>query len=213
MKNLILFFTVLFLVSCSKDEPVTILPVIKEGVCLSELKAGQVSEYLSYLTYCNDVEGEFHYTGNKLTLTIIERDGKLFAQEDIYYDHLDTTFTQDYEVYNEDQFIVIPERAASALFFFYDNDRINLSPESRIDLDQKGCQIFHSDNIFEGNDIGVLETFKIGDILEDNMTLVSCEPLVDIEAYLMYNDNALVASHTIAGLSLNPQISGWILQK
>jgi len=213
MKNLIGMLALLFLIACAKEEHITTLPIIKEELCLSELKVGQSSEYLNYLTYCNDFEGEFRYTGNKLTITLIEKDGKLYAQEDLYYAILDSTITIEYEVYNEDKFIVIPDRSLSSLFFFYDNHRIDLEPESRIDLEQNSCQIFHSDIVFEGNDIGVLETFQIGDISKNNLTVVSCEPLVDIEAYLMYNKNELVASHTIAGLSLNPEISGWILQK
>jgi len=216
MKNLIYLIAVLFIIACSKEEPTLPGPQIKEGVCLSELKVGQQSVFQQYTTHCDDLEGNFEYTGSTLTLTIIEKDAKLFAKEDFYYPVTDTTFTVEYEVYNEGKFIVIPDRLSSWLFNFYDNDRIDLEPESTIDLDQNACQIFHSNGVFEGNDIGVLDKFELGDMAEKDLTLVSCEPIFEVEAYLMYNKNELVASHLINLEGWDDPvpsfIQGWILK-
>ncbi len=220
MKQLIGLITILFFVACSKEEPVTPvtpLPPVNNDVKLSELKAGQSSVYLHYHSSCENFNGNFSYTGNTITLTILEEDGKLYAQEDYYYKGVDTSYITTYEVYNEGKFVVIPERWNSSLFNFYDNDRIDMEPESRIGLEQNGCQIFHSDKVFEGNDIGVLDNFKIGDIEEEDLTLVSCEPILEVEGYLMYDDNRLIASHVIHidGWSepFPTSIQGWILRQ
>jgi len=218
MKNLFFYLCLVFAIACTKEEPLAPEPVpIKEGVCLSELKVGQQSVFRHYSTHCSDLEGNFEFTGNTLTLSIIEKDSKLYAKEEFYYPVTDTTWVVDYEVYNEGKFIVIPERLNSWLFYFYDNDRIDLEPESRIDLNQDACQIFHSDKVFEGNAIGALDKFELGEISETDLSLVSCEPIFDEEAYLMYSENTLIASHSInlEGWD-NPvpgAIYGWILQK
>jgi len=140
MKNFIGILTLFIFIACAKEEPfVPEPPIVKESVCLSELKAGQQSVYLQYTTTCANFSDDFRYNGNTLTLTILEKEGKLFAEEGLYYANLDTTYLIEYEVYNEGKFIVVPERWSSSLFSFYDNDRIDLQPESTITLSQNAC--------------------------------------------------------------------------
>ena len=50
---------------------------------------------------------------------------------------------------------------------------------------------------FIGNDIGYISSFEVGDIRLDDKAGVSCVPMVDIDAYLIYDRDYLYLSHTI----------------
>ena len=77
-----------------------------------------------------------------------------------------------------------------------------------VDLKQVDCRLaFSSNEIFTGDDMGKFEEFRVGQISISNERAVSCIPMVlEIEAYLMYNRDHLLLSHTIAG----EEIAGWL---
>lgn len=216
MKKIIYFFTIISIFACAKEaivDPPNITPKTP-SVNLSKIEVGQQSQYIKYITSCNNFLGDFKFTGDTLTLTIIEEGGKTFAQEHLSGDFVGLTDTVKYELYNEANELVINDRFASSLFFFYANDRIELNPTDFSELKQQDCKIHLGDTVFEGNDIGKLEEFNLASIQLQDLTVVSCEPIEDLEAYLMYNPTSLSASHQIFLDFENPsnsQIVGYLL--
>ena len=77
----LLCFT-LFILACEKTaiDP----PHFKENaVQLSNLKAGQLSQFLRYTTNCNEMESNFEWSQDTLNLRVIEKNDQLYFEESL----------------------------------------------------------------------------------------------------------------------------------
>lgn len=232
MKKLsIFFFGILFLaLSCSKEnnihpDPDTgPVPFPETRLNLSDLQVGQKSYYQKYTSKCDSMEQEFEFTGDTLIVEVIEIDGQLYLKEQPTPHstmYLDGTLTKpvQYPVHKErENILVLPKRQESALFFFYGSDSLIVKPSQRVNLVQNDCKMYQLGNPFIGNDIGKINRFQIGEVLCENKTAVSCVPITDLDAYLIYDENELHASHAVYVTSfwddvLGSRIIGWTLLK
>ena len=217
-------------VACNKEEdPINNPPIdypldppISETLLnLSDLKVGQQSMFVKYISSCDSLEEKFEYTGDTLIVEVVEEGGALFLKE--YYTknspmYIDTFISNDpilYPVEGIEDNVLITERAYSSLFYFYGNDTIRLNRQYDVDLVQQGCKLMIESSPFIGDEIGVVNDFQFGDIEVNNKTVVSCVPMIDIDAYLIYNDEQLFLSHTVTIVEfmgfIEEFIAGWEL--
>ncbi len=212
----------LIFASCEKESNPVITPnplFTKPALDLSDLQVGQRGVYVNYRTTCSNLMNPAIFVNDTLVVDVIENGGSLFLKE--YF----TPHSERYKdgwiepnlifVEQHEDFILLPERWSSALFFFYGNDTIHLNPEVRVPLHQEQCKLMHdNDNPFIGNDIGLLNYMRVGAFSYSDKTAVSCVPLIyDLDAYLVYDQKKLYLSHTIAEDPIQGDfiISGWRL--
>lgn len=212
MKRILPIICLLAILSACNEDSI-ILPQ-RDYIDLSKLEHGQYSYFVRYESTCENLNGDFRLTGDTLKVEVIEENNDFLLKE---------TFTENspmyingqieptiHEVMPYDDFILIPERFNSALFFFYGNDTIHTRNLERQDMVQNSCRIDFNGSTFIGNEIGFVDKFELGDIEYKNKTVVSCLPMmIELDAYLMYDNKELVMSHTIDKFS--NQIWGWKL--
>lgn len=222
MKNLfiLLAFSVLIFSSCDKESPidkpiVDIEPkieLLKDNVTLQDLQVGQKSYFITYESTCENMESEFKYTGDTLIWSVELHDGKKVFVEDysdfspwkINYPEFEPIV---YTVEEIDNGLLLVERWNSNLFFFYGNDTMRLKYPKEVNLTQSHCMISTPDSIFTGDQIGWIDEFKIGDMAVKEKLVVSCVPLFNVDAYLIYSDNHLYASHIVSTSEFNGDIN------
>ena len=213
------------LVACNKEDD-SIVPIIDDpapenALNLSNLKAGQQSLFVKYKSTCDSLEEKFEYTRDTLIVEVVEQNGKLFLKEYLTENspmYLDTFSSNDpvfYSVRGIENNVLIPERTYSSLFFFYGNDTIRLNRQHDVSLVQEGCKLMIDSSPFIGDEIGLVQDFHFGNIEVKNKTVVSCVPMVDIDAYLIYNNEQLFLSHTVTIVEfmgfIQEYIAGWEL--
>lgn len=218
--QLFILMTVLVTISCSKDDFPS--PIVNDNaVILTDLQIGQTSTYIRYTHSCSDESVDFAYTGDTLLLSVIDQNGQLYFEERIT-DHspmaanVSVAQIVRHPVFGDREKVLIPERFNSKLFFFFGNDTIPVMEQHSALLKQEGCLLYQTDTPFVGNDIGKLDQFVIGDIVQKDKRTVSCVPIVDLDAYLIYDDYQLFQSHTIVrqeffGQTVAIDIQGWVL--
>lgn len=202
MKTKLFYFVGILVVffACNKEEdPFLPPPEPDTKVNFTDLRQGQESTFIRYRSTCDSLEELFHYTGDTLRLSVVERQGGelAFREEAIYANLPDTIYIEEYPVTVTGDSLYIPERSKSRLFFFYGNDYINFKPQNVVNLIQNGCHLLQAGQPFVGDDIGSVSSFEIGDIRLDDKAGVSCVPMIDIDAYLIYDRDYLFLSHTI----------------
>ncbi len=210
--------------ACTKDNDPIIdppNPVPETALNLSDLKEGQQSLFVKYISTCDSLEEKFEYTRDTMVVEVVEQGGELFLKE-YYTEHspiyLDTFIPNDpiyYPISGIENNVIIPERVNSALFYFYGNDTIRLNRQHDVNLVQQGCKLMIDSNPFIGDEIGEVQNFLFGDIEVKNKTVVSCVPMVDIDAYLIYSNEQLFLSHTVTIVEfmgfIEEYIAGWEL--
>jgi len=199
------------LAACNEDS--IILPQ-RDYIDLRDLKIGQYSYFVRYESNCDNLSGDFQFTNDTLLVEVIEENGEMkfrerFTENSPMYQNGQTD-PIIHKVEHYDDFMLITERFNSPLFFFYGNDTIHLRNLEREDMVQNNCRIDFNGSTFVGNEIGFIDKFEIGDFEFKNKTVVSCVPmLIDLDAYLIYDNRELVMSHTVDKFS--NQIWGWRL--
>ncbi len=219
------FFAVLLLAiitACNKKDDDTNPPlppsVDPDPVQLSALEAGQQSMYVRYYLDCTDPDNSFAWTNDTLLLEVERKEGGLQLQESLTPESpmfLNGQFQEpvEYPVETENGYILLPDRSNSALFFFYANDTIHLDPVHDVELVQNDCALLQDNNPFIGNDIGMVEDFRIGPIHHQEITAISCEPFFNLDAYLLYSKDHLHTSHVFTFDTLSVAVFGWHLLK
>jgi hypothetical protein len=101
-----------------------------------------------------------------------------------------------YKVTAKENYLLLPERDSSTLFYFYGNDTLNLQPSNPINLTQEFCVLLTPDSTFIGDDIGHIEEFQFFEEVLVDQYAVSCIPsIIAVEdGYLVYDKNGLNAS-------------------
>ena len=223
MKQLsMLAFIAMLLSACTKENQ---LNPDADPIDFSNLKVGQQSVFQQYRTSCDDPDGDFQYTGNKLLLEVTERNGLMYLTEELlrespgYIRSRDNTLSMRIE--SQGDRVLIPERDRSRIFFFYANDTIWLQPRQQVQLIQKDCQLIQNEDPFIGNDIGSVTNFKVGEVDHRDKKAVSCVPMdLNIDAYLIYDEKQLYVSHVIYSSGIpslndvfaNQWVEGWEIE-
>jgi len=123
-----------------------------------------------------------------------------FYEDVLFYDPYLTFFKNDY--------LLLPDRFNSNFFWFYGNDTLHLQPAQTVGLVQNECGLVLEDEPFIGNDIGTLSSFKVDEVELKNKIAVSCVPgFFEVDAYLIYHDKSLQASHVIQSGEI---VRGWM---
>ncbi len=218
MKSAIPFLVIgLLFASCSDDDdnsqpssPDKPAPAID----LADLQPGQKSMYLKYESICG-LEDSFVFTRDTLVVEVKEDDGSLIFHES-YTDGSPNVIGMEptsHQVIQKDGYILIPERFSSTLFFFYGNDTVFTHSPHDVELSQGLCFVEHENgDPFIGEEIGRITDFNVGDVTVGENKIVSCvPPILNLNAYLIYNENQLVVSHTIDENLLQMHIDGFRL--
>jgi len=218
MKNLTLFFfAVLFIIACQKEET-KIIRGSNGKINLSSLEVGQQSRYVRYSATCQFTDNLNITLGiDTLVVDIIENNrgtftfAESFTKGSNFYQTGNTDETL-YSVTPENNYILIPDRDSSTLFWFYGNDTLHLQPENLIPTIQFDCYLINGPNdFFRGNEITILEKFAIGDIILENKYAVSCLPVSqsfqNLDGYLLYDENNLYVSQWIVNVL---DMTGWV---
>jgi len=210
--------------SCKKDDdadPVNMPAPKTSTLNLSDIQAGQMSQFVEYEGLCGTDSDRFSYTGDTINLKVIEFDSKLLFEETYtqfsksVVNGTQNTDPVTYEVYPHDNYFLIPERMVSKLFFFYGNDTVLTAPNNKIQLHQETCILADKNSSpFIGDDVGYFVHFNVGPIELENKTAVSCVPgFMDLEAYLIHDGETLFMSHRLSPLGITNEkkvYEGWV---
>ena len=112
--------------------------------------------------------------------------------------------------------LIIPaeERVNSRLLFFYGSDSIRLDATPVTTLEYRDCVFYDGDQVFTGDYVAAIDEFTFANQTISNLKMVSCVPFVlDLNAYLLYNENNLLASvQTWNDFSDDPTTEVYLLQ-
>ena len=210
MRRLLPAILLLILAACDEAVEPPVLTIHPDNVNITRPADGQRSYYLRYEGSC-DSPVNTSYTGDTLLLEISKEGDKWYMHESftpgspLYKQNASVV---SYEFTNMPDYLLLKDRLSSALFFFYGNDTLRTQVNDQVNLRQSGCRIRFGNDIFIGNEIGRINDFRVGDIWRNDLTAVSCVPMVlDLDAYLMY-DKYLHVSHMVSDAD---NINGWVL--
>lgn len=208
-KFIILLSLTLVIWACEDTLPDT--PTNLNAISFSSPEEGQTAYFQRYTSTCDNLNLDFELTGDTLQVELIRDNADYYLKESFttgspLYQQGNTTPVSHKIVFRDD-YVLIPERNSSTLFFFYGNDTIHIKPAQREPMTQSACRIDFQGQPFIGNEIGNISNFQIGPFSENNKTVVSCVPtFISLDAYLIYDENQLLMSHTIASDGI---VSGW----
>ncbi|MEM7162881.1 MAG: hypothetical protein AAF487_10635 [Bacteroidota bacterium] len=217
MKNVVLYMAfLLFLAACEKEQ---LQPIVNHNqIDLSNPKVGQISCYVEYNAACALGNSSYSFSQDTLIVKLIEQDGVLHFMEYLSYhspSHLDGSFGNPiyHPVIFENDYMLIPERQRSELFYFYGNDTVHIDPVHDLDLNQNGCYLYHpTGEQFVGEEIGFSDEVEFGMINKQEKTVVSCVPtILNLDAYIVYDRSSIHVSHTIHTTTEEKKINGWVL--
>lgn len=211
--NILIPLFALLLLSCSKDDdsPDSAPPTPSE-INMSNLQVGQKSTYIRYQDVCGMGDG-FSFTGDTLEVEVTVVGNQMYFTEKYTpgSTNLSATPVVNHKVTKHDGYVLIPERDISSLFFFYGNDTIWTNPQHDVNLSQDLCFVNYPDgNPFIGEEIGLINSFDIGAVSTGEATVVSCVPIMmDLDAYLIYDENELKISHSISPIWTSYSVNGF----
>lgn len=201
--------------SCSKDGNQFDNREFVSTMDFSNLQIGQKSYFTNYSSTCADYTSNIIWTRDTLILEVTAYEAGAFTFQEIYTQHSESfknSATPDpieTSIIFQDNYLLLPERQNSNFFWFYGNDTLQLQPKNTVALVQEDCGLLLDREFFIGNDIGIISSFRVDEIEIENKIAVSCIPgfLGEIDAYLIYEDESLNASHVIFP---DESVSGWI---
>ena len=213
MKNLIYIFavSVFMLAACEKE----INEQVTEGaVNLSKLETGQISRYIGFQSICGEND-KFEYTGDTLIMEVKDVNGDLFLAEYLspFSKNKEHDFISLTAVRQMNNGIEFTNRINSKFFNFYGSDTLKLDDAMAVSMKKKNCIVEFDNETFRGDQMGKISSFQIGDIQVKNKIIVSCVPIIEVDGYLLYDQNQLYLNYalytsTFNGVSSNT-ITGW----
>ncbi len=194
------FFYILFLIaltSCTSDD---ISIEIQNKVNLQFLEIGQETKFLRYNSTCENITSNLEFSGDTLVWKVISKSENTYKSKEYFtsgspnFANLDTV---NLDIIFKRDYVLIPNRIISNLFFFYGNDTIFTNPIPTIDLSQLDCSFIDNENVvFTGDAIANVNQANFGDTLLENQTLVSCVPIFfDMNAYILYKNGEISSIH------------------
>lgn len=217
MKHTTLFFLLMMvMMACSTeetiiDEPTIDDPIIEEvGLNFGNLELGDITQFVLFQSDCEDMNETLQFTGDTLTWEVTQLDnGEAVLTE---------TFTAssplakiepfDNSIGYTSDYILMPNRWQSNLFFFYGKDTLRVDPAPTVELTQQGCNFMLGDNLFTGDEIALINEAKVGTYTYSDMTVVSCVPGSVLDGYIVYKEGAISAIFSREFLS--GTVRGWI---
>jgi len=193
--------SLLILTSCDKDEAT---PGANQ-INLQSPAVNQENFYLQYQGTCADLQP----TGDTLILRIKSFDGTNLELEEILTEGSPNYYPQS-NIYpakwSSDILDIKPEfRQSSALFFFYGSDSLKLNMAPSVQLAQNSCLVWKGQEVFTGDYLGVIPTFRVGEQNYKQKKVVSCVPsILDLDGYLLYDNRNLYSSFTSAAQDWPP---------
>lgn len=203
MKYLLIFFTIsATFIACTKTDEVPspfANPEVRE-VNLQNPSPDQKSVFVHYTMICGTPDS-YSETGDTLILTVVERNDSLYLHETFTAgsSNFSRNAVASYPVYPRAEYTLIPYRAESYLFYFFGNDTLKTSGNPDTDLYQEDCHlVYPDDSLFIGEELGSLATLDLDENRYTSNWAVSCVPVIlDIDAYLIYNQKELKVSHVV----------------
>jgi len=212
MKTQILLLTgTIILLSCAKkDYDTQPLPDADNRVNLASLAVGQHSIYLHFSGECSMDNAAF--TSDSMRLEVLQGENGFIFKESFTagspnFGGIDPI---EYAVYEEGDYILIPERFNSRLFFFYGNDSIWKNPLVEVELNKVGCLMYHPNGeLFVGDEIGHIDHLDLGMETKNDLLVISCVPFFTMDAYIGYTPAGFEVSYIQTGPMDQPMIEGW----
>lgn len=214
-KTILFALSILLFAACTKDDDSITDPGNPiggaEAIDLSDIKAGQSSIYLHFNASCDLISSQ--WTGDTLIVEVIENSEGLFLHE--YFTEGSSTMSdnpsQIHEIIDRDEYVLLPNRSLSNLFFFYGNDTLWKDPTVEVELSKAGCFLeYPNGDPFIGDEIGHIQHADFGVTSRSDLKVVSCVPFFELDAYLIYDLNRLEVSYWIEpGLTGESTIRGW----
>ena len=213
----VLFTSIIALLylSCSRDDGQATEGEYISTMDFSNLEVGQKSYYTSYSSTCAEYSSNIQWSKDTLILEVTAHKAGVYTLQESY-----TQFSESFNmgelpdpneisVIFQDNYLLLPDRQNSNFFWFYGNDTLQLQPSHTVALVQEDCGLLLNKESFIGNDIGIVSSFRVDNIEIENKIAVSCIPgfIGDIDAYLIYEDKSLNASHVVFA---NNTVLGWI---
>jgi len=207
-KSCLFILLSLLMFSCENEEAVPQKEFGTGKVNFSDLKIGQQSTYLAFAGFCLEGAEELDqfFPVDTLILEVVDMNGEVLTFSERltegstqYQAGLTQTIT--YDVIEKENYLLIPVRDSSALFYFYANDTLHLNPSDLVDLRQENlCYLMIADSVFTGDEVGLVKDFKILNNQLDEKIAVSCVPpfleTVD-NGYLLYDNEGLGVSYIV----------------
>ncbi len=216
MKSVVcILYIVFFIISCQKEVSTPDEQPKPDAVLLGDLKVGQKSYYAGYSSHCEDLTGSFLWTGDTLIIEVVPFEQGLALKEYLTSGSVNSTGSSEYyqKIKNAgNDYITIPDHQGSGLFNFFGSDSIHLKPESRPAMVQSSCMVLFNGTAFTGNETGSIDKFEIGSVRLKNKTVISCVPtILNLDAYLFYDENQLYLSHRAVRTEFNGVLSPTII--
>ncbi|MEM6771099.1 MAG: hypothetical protein AAF597_10980 [Bacteroidota bacterium] len=190
-RYLLLFILVSLVTACTETED-PILPRPTTTVDFRNPVVGQQNTYSSYNFRCGAAE---RTPGSELMLTVTAVTESLLELTETTTDTALAPIVLHAERVPGNLIISAEERSRSNLLFFYGSDSIRLDAPAVASLDYRDCVFYDNDQVFTGDYVASIDEFLFEDQRMTNLKTVSCVPIVlDLDAYLLYTENNLVAS-------------------
>ncbi len=221
-KNYLFVLLVLIAFSCRKEDTGPIKEYGTGKVNFSDMKIGQKSSYTSYTEMCNEDFSAINlFFDDTILFEVLDMNDNVYTLSERYSEgssSYENGITQSfvYEVTHEDDYLLIPIRDASVLFYFYANDTLHLNPKNLMDFEYEDCFLKVDETTFVENEIGIIRDFEVMGSQLDDKIAVSCLPSINIgieTGYILYDENGVSLSYSVRE-SNSPEIEflkfGWV---
>ena len=198
MKKILLILSCISLsfTACSTDDTTG----VTDSLDLNALRVGQESILILYKSSCNQFPEVINFTGDSLRWKVKSRLGNIFLVEEAFTagSPLYNLEPVQYSIIDYQDYVLVPDRFSSNLFFFYGNDTIYKSPTPTLNLEQDACNFVDSSNaIFTGDAIAHVVQAEIGERSLSNQILVSCVPIkLNLNGYILYSEGKIESIHS-----------------
>lgn len=197
----------LFFACSDSENPIDIIEEMEapSTVNFSNLEVGQKSYYKMYLPTCAS-SSTTNITIDTLVLEVVSAENNeyvfsetLFNNEAVLPGFTSAEKAVSYDVSFNGDYLLIPDRLSSKLFWFYANDTLHLNPEPSRVLKQQDCFLLADGAPFIGEEIAWIDDFELENIAVKDKLVVSCVPNLgfQLDAYLIYDEFSLTASHQL----------------
>ena len=204
-----LILPVVLLFACERDEPAPIVdPIDPDRINFMDPQVGQFNEY-EFITFTCGEASDGNNTDLRLEITAVSEESITLVES--------SSGLQDVEIIAERYeggISISPEqRNQSNLLFFYGDDNIRLTATPTATVLQRDCVFFDGDTKFTGEYVASTPSFEIEGHSMQDLKVVSCVPvLLELDGYLLYTENTLVASMTSNAFQSPTVVRAYVLK-
>lgn len=186
-------------IDTTEPQDTTDTTIVTDGTLnFGNLELGGELLFISFLSDCTSFGDSFRFTGDTLSWKVTQMENGEAVLHEKYTQHpsIGNPNPVDIAIRYTDDYILMPDRSLSNLFFFYGNDTLHVNPTPAISVDQLECSFYQEDDIFDGNDIALAREVNIENYIFNEMTVVSCVPDITPgvdNAYIIYRNGNIYA--------------------